>query len=425
MKFVLLSGYLLIVAVRLVLDWLNLRHRRHVSKQLPAIFADHIDQQQLQRSEAYALAGDRVGLIETVVGVVLTLILLFGGLLPWYDRWVGGMTEDFILNGLLFFGLLALAQTVIGIPFSLYRNFVLEERFGFNRMGFSLWCVDLVKSLMIGALLFVLLAGGALWLVQLAPQSWWLWVWGFWAFISIFLMLISPYLIEPLFFKFKPLEKASLEEDVRSLLERAGVRAGKVLQVDASKRSGHSNAYFTGIGKVKRVVLFDTLLEQMEDRELLAVLAHELGHWRLGHLRQQLIKSQVLALVSCFVAFYLLSQQVLPGWFGLSLLSFPAQVLLLGWLAAQLGFFWTPLGSWWSRRHERQADQFAVALTGGGGALALSLVKLAKENLSNLFPHPLYAAFYYSHPPLIERVQWLEQHQGISQAAPDESAPGG
>ena len=409
MKLLLLGFYLLVTAARFALDWLNLHHRQRAEKTLPAAFAGQIDSERLEKSDAYALAGDKLGLVEDLLGVLLTLLFLFTGLFPWYDRLVAGMAEGFILNGLLFFGLLTLAQLLIGVPFSLYRNFVLEARFGFNRMSFKLWLLDTLKSLLVGGILFALLAGGSLWLVAAAPQSWWLWVWGFWAGMSLFLLYLSPVLIEPLFFKFSPLAKPELEDGVRELLSKAGVQAGKVLQVDASKRSGHSNAYFTGIGKVKRVVLFDTLLEQLEDNELLAVLAHELGHWRCGHLRNQLIKSQIVALASCWLAFYLLNSGWLPGLLGLSQLSFAAQVLLLSWLASLLGFFWTPVSSWWSRRQERQADQFAIDLVGSGKQLASGLVKLARENLSNLFPHPLYVAIYYSHPALVARVLWLEQ----------------
>ncbi len=409
MKILLLSLYLLVTAVRFALDWLNLRHRQQADQSLPPAFDDQIDADRLKRSDAYALAGDRLGLVEDAGGVVLTLLFLFGGLLPWYDRLVSGWVDSPIAQGLLFFGLLLLVQLLIGMPFSLYRNFVLEARFGFNRMSFRLWCSDLLKSLLVGGILFLIMAGGALWLVYTAPQSWWLWVWGFWAGMSLFLLYLSPYLIEPLFFKFTPLAKPELEDGVRELLDAAGVQAGKVLQVDASRRSGHSNAYFTGIGKVKRVVLFDTLMEQLEDRELLAVLAHELGHWRCGHLRQRLIKSQLVALFSCYLAFIFLKSGILPAWLGLEQLSFAGQVLLLGWLASLVGFFWTPVSSWWSRRQERQADQFAINLVGSGRELATGLVKLARENLSNLFPHPLYVAIYYSHPPLVERVLWLEK----------------
>ncbi|MCK5826648.1 MAG: M48 family metallopeptidase [Desulfuromusa sp.] len=419
MKLLLLFLYLLVTAIRFSLDWINIRHRQKGRKPLPEVFSGQIDEERLNHSDAYTLAGDRVGFVEDIVGVVLTLVFLFGGLLPWYDQLIAGFSDNFIVGGLLFFGLLALIQLLVGLPFSLYKNFVLEEKFGFNRMSFKLWCSDLLKSLLIGTILFCLLAGGALWLVQLTPQSWWLWVWGFWAIISLFLLYLSPYLIEPLFFKFTPLAKADLESDVRDLLEKAGAHAGKVLQVDASRRSGHSNAYFTGIGKVKRVVLFDTLMEQLDNKELLAVLAHELGHWRCGHLRQQLIKSQIMALLSCWVAFTVLNNQILPGWLGLEQLSFAGQVLVLGWLGSLLGFFWTPLSSWWSRRHERQADQFAIDMVGSGRELASGLVKLARENLSNLFPHPWYVAFYYSHPSLVERVLWLERGRVKAKASAD------
>ena len=409
MQLLLLSAYLIVTIIRFGLDWINIRHRQKGRQPLPDAFAGQIDEQRLDHSDAYALAGDRVGFVEDLLGVVLTLAFLFGGILPWYDRWVAGYTDSFIVSGLLFLGLLALVQLLIGLPFSLYKNFVLEERFGFNRMSLKLWCADLLKSLGIGSVLFILLVGGALALVQATPQSWWLWVWGFWVVVSLFLLYLSPYVIEPLFFKFTPLAKADLEIEVRNLLEKAGAHAGKVLQVDASRRSGHSNAYFTGIGKVKRVVLFDTLMEQLDNKELLAVLAHELGHWRCGHLRQQLIKSQMMALLLCWLSFTLLNSQILPSWLGLEQLSFAGQVLVLGWVGSLLGFFWTPLGSWWSRRHERQADQFAINMVGSGQELASGLVKLARENLSNLFPHPLYAAVYYSHPPLVERVLWLQK----------------
>lgn len=414
MKLILLNIYLLISIIKFALDWINLRYRQRSAKQLPAAFAGQIDAERLQKSDAYALANDRLGLVEDLWQLLLTLWFLFGGLLLWYDRWISGLAEGFILRSLLFFGILLLVQLLLGIPFSLYRHFVIEERFDFNQMTFGLWCSDLLKSLLVGSLLFGLLAGGALWLVQAAPQSWWLWVWGFWALLILFLMFASPYLIEPLFFKFSPLEKPELEDEVRELLEKAGIRAGKVLQVDASRRSGHSNAYFTGIGKVKRVVLFDTLMKQLDDPELLAVLAHELGHWRCGHIRKRLIKSQLFALACSWLAFTLLGSGVLAGWLGLEQLSFAGQVLLLGWLGSLAGFFWTPISSWWSRRQEREADEFAINLVGSGRELASGLVKLARENLSNLFPHPLYTKVYYSHPPLVERVTGLEAARSSS-----------
>lgn len=409
MKLILLVLYLTIVGFKFFLDWLNLRHRQKEQPPLPESFVGQVDESRLERSDAYALAGDKLGFVEDIVETGLVLWFLFGGLLPWYDNLVSDGFSGFITGSLVFFAGILLAQMLVGLPFSLYRNFVLEERFGFNQMSFKLWCSDTFKSLLIGGVLYIVLAGGALWLVSAAPQSWWLWVWGFWALMTLFLMYLSPYLIEPLFFKFTPIKKEGLEDGVRELLEKAGIKAGKVLQVDASRRSGHSNAYFTGIGKEKRVVLFDTLIEQLEDPELLAVLAHELGHWRCGHIRKRLIKAQLIALGTCWIAFALLNAGWFPSLLGLDQLSFAGQVLLLFWVSSLAGFFWKPISSWWSRKDEREADQFAADLVGGGKDLASGLVKLARENLSNLFPHPLYVAIYYSHPDLVTRVCWLER----------------
>lgn len=407
-KLALFALALFVLVARLLLDWLNLQYQKQHGDDLPPAFAGQIDTERLQRSRDYSWAKGLLGLVEEGGGGLLVLLCLFSGVFPWYDHLVRSVTSDPISEGLLFFALLALLQIIIGLPFSLYRNFVLEARFEFNRMSFGLWCTDLVKSLLVGGVLFFLLVGGSLLLVQTFPQSWWLWVWGFWGLLTLFLLYLSPVLIEPLFFKMESLKNDELAEQVRLLLGKVGLQAGKVLQVDASRRSGHSNAYFTGIGRVKRVVFFDTLLEQLNEKQLLAVLAHELGHWQCGHIRQRLIKSQFVILACCYGGFLLLQKQYLVGWFGLDQLSFAGQVLLLGWFGGLGGFFWTPVSSWWSRRQERQADNYAVDLVGGGEGLATGLVVLAKENLSQLHPHPLYSSIYYSHPPLLARVAWLE-----------------
>ncbi|HKJ04137.1 MAG TPA: M48 family metallopeptidase [Geopsychrobacteraceae bacterium] len=411
-KLLLLCLALLVLVARLLLDWLNLRYQKQHGCELPPLFANRIDVERLRLSNEYSRAKGQLGLIEEGSGGLLMLIFLFSGIFPWYDQLVQSTEVGPVVEGLLFFALLGLVQVLLGIPFSLYRNFVLEARFGFNRMSFGLWCADLLKSLLVGGILFVLLIGGALLLVQAFPLSWWLWVWAFWALLTLFLLYLSPVLIEPLFYKMTPLADESLAEQVRLQLQKVGLQAGKVLQVDASRRSGHSNAYFTGIGRVKRVVFFDTLLEQLNEKEILAVLAHELGHWQCGHIRQRLIQGQLVILACCYGGFLLLQKQSLVGWFGLEQLSFAGQVMLLGWFGSLMGFFWTPVSSWWSRRQERQADSFAVNLVGGGRDLATGLVSLAKENLSQLHPHPLYSRIYYSHPPLLERVAWLERKDG-------------
>jgi len=244
-------------------------------------------------------------------------------------------------------------------------------------------------------------------LVQLAPHAWWLWVSALIGALSLLLTVLSPYLIEPLFYRMEPLDVEGLREGIRALTERAGVHVGRVLKMDASRRSSHSNAYFTGLGRQKRVVLFDTLLSQMTQPQILAVLAHELGHWKKHHVLIRMIAMQVLLVVFAYLVFRLSPSPAVPHLVGLGTASFAARMTILAAGASLLLFPLTPLFSAWSRRDEREADRFAVELHGEPLELAGALAKLGTENLSNLHPHPLYAAFYYSHPPLAQRIGGL------------------
>ena len=407
MKWLLLTLYLLVLGCRLWLRHLNLQHLKAHAHEVPAGFEGIVDRQLLARTSAYTLATSRVGLIESLFSSLLLLLFLFAGLLPWYDDLILGVTRSFIGQGCLFVLGLLLAQTLIDIPFSLYRTFVIEERFQFNASTPKLWITDLLKSFAVGVILVSLITAGSLALVQASPNLWWLWVWGLFALITLLLMYLSPVLIEPLFFKFQPLQDQALAERVKAVMKQAGLQVERVQQVDASRRSKHSNAYFTGIGRVKRIVLFDTLLEQMSDDEILAVLAHEAGHWKLGHIWKRLLSMELVSLLVCWLFWLVLSWEGLSGWFGLVELSFLGKVLLVGFLASLVSFPLTPISSLRSRRHEWQADQFARNLTGEPESLASALVKLCKENLSNLHPHPFYAWFYYSHPPVVERIARL------------------
>ena len=407
MKWLLLTLYLLVLGCRLWLRYLNLQHLKAHAHEVPAGFEGIVDRQLLARTSAYTLATSRVGLIESLVSSLLLLLFLFGGLLPWYDDLILGVTTSFVGQGCLFVLGLLLAQTLIDMPFSLYRTFVIEERFQFNTSTPKLWITDLLKSFAVGMILLSLLTAASLALVQASPNLWWLWVWGLFALVTLLLMYLSPVLIEPLFFKFQPLQDQALAERVKDVMKQAGLQVERVQQVDASRRSKHSNAYFTGIGRVKRIVLFDTLLEQMSDDEILGVLAHEAGHWKLGHIWKRLLSMELVSLVVCWLFWLVLSWEGLSGWFGLGELSFLGKVLLVGFLASLVSFPLTPISSLRSRRHEWQADQFARNLTGEPESLASALVKLCKENLSNLHPHPFYAWFYYSHPPVVERIARL------------------
>ena len=409
MKLALFGLFAAVTAFTYWLRHINLQHLRLHGAKVPEGFEGAIDEEKLRTSTAYTFDSSRLGLWNSLFDNLLLILFLFGGLLAVYDRFIGGLTAAYMVSAVLFFLLLSLLQTMLGTPFDLYGTFVIEARYGFNTTTPKLWITDLIKSQAIGGVLLAFLIGTVFWLIRWSPQQWWLWVWAFMALFSLFMMFISPYVLEPLFNKYEPVTEEGLEEDIRSMMEKAGLKVGRVLQMDASRRSRHSNAYFTGIGKVKRIVLFDTLIRQMSHGEIVAVLAHEIGHWKKGHVWKRLLWAEVLALAGSWISFKLLVWPGLPGLLELpGGISLPARMVVLGFLASLALFPLTPFSAWRSRCHEREADRFAADLTGRPQDLASALIKMSAENLSNLFPHPFYAAFYYSHPPTVERVRQLQ-----------------
>jgi STE24 endopeptidase len=408
MKLTLFILFALVTAFTYWLRHINLRHLKQYGSAVPEGFEGSIDEDKLRASTAYTFDSSRLGLWESLLDNGLLILFLYGGLIVLYDHLVLGLCNGFITQAVLYFLLLTWAQALLGIPFDLYGTFRIEARYGFNTATPRLWLMDFFKSQAISALLLTFLACVAFRLIQWSPQRWWVWVWAFMALFSLFMMFISPYVIEPLFNKFEPVTEEGLEEEIRVMMEKAGLKVGRVMQMDASRRSRHSNAYFTGIGKVKRIVLFDTLIRQMSHGEIVAVLAHEIGHWKKGHIWKRLLTAEVLALGGTWLSFRLLTWLGLPGLLGLPVdLSLPARMVILGFIGSLALFPLTPLSAWRSRCHEREADRFASDLTGRPQDLASALVKMSVENLSNLFPHPFYAAFYYSHPPAVERVRSL------------------
>ena len=279
MKAIVLIIYLFFLGVSLWLKWLNTKYLKEKGHQVPLEFGRAIDLDTLRKTLSYTVETSRLAVVSSILNNVLVIAFLFGGIIALYDGWIASLSQSFVLKGVLFTLGLLYGETIFTIPFSLYKNFNIENRYGFNTLTLRLWLRDLIISTVISTLLLAALVAAALYLVQYSPGWWWLWVWLVFLLFSIFLMYISPYVIEPLFFKFEPVQTEGLEEEIRALMEKAELRVDKVFQVDASKRSRHSNAYFSGIGRVKRIVLFDTLLETMSPREILAVLAHEVGHW--------------------------------------------------------------------------------------------------------------------------------------------------
>jgi STE24 endopeptidase len=399
---------------------LNIKYLKEKGHRIPSELGSAIDPQTLQQTMAYTVETNRLGTVVAILNNLVVLLFIFGGIIVIYDGWIGFLSESFVAKGVFFVLGLLYVEMILSIPFSLYKNFSIENRYDFNTMTGRLWLSDLAKSMVISSILLAALVAAALFLIKVSPGWWWLWVWTLFLLFSIFLMYLSPYVIEPLFFKFEPVRTEGLENEIRALVEKAGLKVSNVFQVDASRRSRHSNAYFSGIGRVKRIVLFDTLLESMSHREILAVLAHEVGHWKKKHVMKRIILTEMVALGAFFLAYKLLAWEGLLSLVGLKQGSFYVRFVVLGFLGSLLMFPLTPALSFFSRKHEWQADRFATELTGRPLDLAGALVKLSKENLANLHPHPLYAAFYYSHPPVVERVRRLQQQgsaKGYSQAA--------
>ncbi|HEY8946695.1 MAG TPA: M48 family metallopeptidase [Polyangiaceae bacterium] len=413
----LLTAYVLVTALSCLLGLLNLRHLRKHGHRVPAELAGSVDPDRLRRISEYTADRARLGLVSSLASSAVIGVFVFGGLLERYAAWVSSLTSSFVIEGIVFFLLLSLAETVLSLPVNWYATFRVEARHGFNRTTSGLFWADLAKGLVISSVLLVITAAAAFWLIAAAPETWWLWVWGLFVALSIALLYLGPYVIEPLFFKMEPIRTEGLVEEVRSLAERAGVHVNRVLTIDASRRSAHSNAYFTGIGRVKRVVLFDTLLEHLSQREILSVLSHELGHWQKRHILKRIVGLFAVSLAVSFAAFHLSAWSGLPGLVGANEASFPMRLVILALAGSLLSFLTTPLSSWFSRRHEWEADRFATQIWGAPDDLASALVKLSRENLANLHPHPWYAAFYYTHPPITERVRSLRASAAILPSA--------
>jgi STE24 endopeptidase len=375
---------------------------------IPDEFKGKIDEELLKRTQAYETEKTRFSFVSSLFGNIVTILFIFGGLLDIYNSWVAAFSWPFVFKGLLFFLLISYASTFLSIPFGLYSTFRIEKKYGFNTMTARLWLADFFKSLLLSTLLTGILVLTVLWLVQSSPDFWWLWVWGFFLVFSLFMMYISPYVIEPLFNKFTPIGEPGLEGSIKTLMQKVNITVSRVFKMDASKRSRHTNAYFSGIGRVKRIILYDTLLGKMDQEEILAVLAHEAGHWKKKHILKMIIATEVISFIGMYISFRILQTDFLPGLFEIQNGTFFVKIVLLGFIGGIFSFPFAPLGSYISRRFEREADRFAYELTGNRDAMAEAFIKLSKDNLSNLHPHPLYAAFYYSHPPVVQRIREIK-----------------
>jgi STE24 endopeptidase len=415
----LLIAFLIVFALRslcqLALNRLNIRHLRKDGTRVPRVFQGWVDGEKLARISAYTADSGSFGVVVALCDQALMLVILLSGLLPWLSETVNRWQPGFMVRGLAFFAVLGVISNVVHMPFGLYRTFVIEDRYGFNTRTLRLWFFDWIKSMAISAILSGVLLCLLLALLYYVRSTWWLWAWmGIGAF-ELIILWAYPVVIAPLFNKFDPIMDEGLRDRIVSLMGKAGLRVKGVFQMDAGRRSKHTNAYFTGIGRTKRIVLFDTLLASHPEEEIVSVLAHEAGHWRKKHVLKQLIVMEILSLIGLYLVAKLLNWSFMYQTFG-----FPEPVayvglFLVGALMSPLGYFLRPAGSALSRKFEREADDVAVTLMGTVKPVEDALRRLAAENLTNLVPHPLYAWFYYSHPAPVERISRLEHMAGAGQ----------
>jgi STE24 endopeptidase len=395
------------VLVRL---WLSQRQISHIQAHhdnVPAAFADRISLEDHQRAADYSCSKLRVGRIMLGWETLWLLLWTLGGGINLIDQWYSGLGFATLVTGIGVIFTLTLISSILDLPFSLYHTFVVEERFGFNKTTLSIWCVDMLKTTLLIALLGVPLLAAILWLMNQAGEHWWVYAWCLWMGFSLTMIWAYPAFIAPLFNKFSQLDNSSLRTRIEDLLDRCGFQSRGVYVVDGSRRSSHGNAYFTGFGKNKRIVFYDTLLESLSEDEVEAVLAHELGHFKRNHINKSLLLSAAISAVGFALLAWLMRSEWFYSSLGVETASTHAALILFMMIMPAFTYFISPLFSALSRKHEFEADEFAHS-NSDYKALISALVNMYRDNASTLTPDPLHSMFYDSHPPASIRINHLE-----------------
>lgn len=400
----------LLVINTVIKAWLEKRNRDHIREnrsEVPALFAEKVTLEEHQKAADYSIAKIITGKVFRTFGLIIFVGWIFFGGLEVLDTFVRTFEQGPIVTGLIFYGLYILVGMVLELPEGIYTTFFLEERFGFNKTTGKTFVIDMIKGIVLGAVIGLPLLAAILWIMGALGNTWWIWAW---AFLTAFQLVITwayPRFIAPIFNKFTELEEGEVKDTVLALLNRCDFVSKGLFVMDASKRSAHGNAYFTGFGKSKRIVFFDTLLEKLTAGEVEAVLAHELGHFKKKHI----VKKMAMLFTMSFVGFAVLgwaySSEVFYHAHGVSTPSAYMALILFSLIAPVYMFFVTPISAWHSRVHEFEADDYAAEYS-NAEELISALVKLHKDNASTLTPDPVYANFYYSHPPAPVRITHLK-----------------
>ena len=415
LELIFIAALILKSGMELWLEKLNRSQTVKFAKEIPEGLQGVMDEETYSKSNEYTLAKSRFGSLELVFDALVLAIVILSGMLPalfsWWSGWLGAGTWQSAL-------FLVFVTTLVGLPslpFEYWSQFKIEERFGFNRSTIKLWVTDKIKGTLIGLIIGVPLLWVLISLVGWLGDSWWIYGFVILMAFQLLMMVLYPMIIVPLFNKLSPLEEGSLKDRLMDLSDRAGFKAKTIQVIDGSKRSGHSNAYFTGFGKFRRIVLYDTLIEQLSEEELEAVLAHEIGHYKKGHIPKMIGMSAVMMFAGFWVIDYLLNSSSFFEGFGFAPFAegmagdLGIAFLLFSMLGGLVTFWISPVFNRLSRKHEYEADAFARDAVKGWEPLSGALRRLSEKNLSNLNPHPAYSGFHYSHPTLLERERAMKE----------------
>lgn len=390
----------------LVVSSLNIKA---LSPDLPREFTDTFKSDEYKKSQNYTRTTSRFGLLESTFSTGLILLfLLFGGFNS-LDLIARGFGYGSIITGLIYTSLFLLIVTILSLPFSVYSTFVIEEKFGFNRTTVKTFIADFIKVIILTALIGGPLLALVLWFFETSPEHAWLYCWIGVALVSLVLQLLAPVLIMPLFNKFTPLEDGPLKDKISTYAAQEKFKIQGIFTMDGSKRSTKANAFFTGFGRFRKIVFFDNLIEKLSEEELVAVLAHEMGHYKLHHIPKLIVASIIQTGLMFFLLSLFIQNEGLFAAFSMDNLSIYASLFFFGFLYTPINLLISTLFNFFSRKNEFQADQYATGSIGTSGHLINGLKKLSRANLSNLTPHPLYVFLHYSHPPVLERIQTLRR----------------
>ncbi|MBU4045023.1 MAG: M48 family metallopeptidase [Gammaproteobacteria bacterium] len=396
------------VVVKAWLAWRQLDHVASHRAEVPPAFREQIGIAAHHKAADYTRTLVRFGLLGVLFDAALLLIFTVGGGIQTLHELIAPLFDSQLLSGALLIVAVLMLQSLLETPLDLFRTFNIEARFGFNKMTLKLYLSDMLKQLLLGAALGLPLLFAVLWLMDGMGEYWWLYVWSVWVVFNLFLLFIYPSYIAPLFNKFEPLTDEETKTRIEALLQRCGFSASGLFVMDGSKRSTHGNAYFTGFGKTKRIVFFDTLLQRLTPSEMDAVLAHELGHFKRRHVLQRIVVTFAISLAFLWGLAQLMQTEWFYAGLGVAAQSTATALLLFFMALPVFTFILHPLTSFWSRKHEYEADAYAAAQTDAKN-LVSALVKLYQDNAKTLTPDPVYAAFYESHPPAPMRIAHLQK----------------